>query len=88
MSAAIAIDHLRRGSIGTRLADLAMSNLVVRAMEGDATAPVILRHALMAIAHLDPSDGRPASLAAGWTGGITCDRRSSHAPRTRPEDGR
>lgn len=68
-SAAIAIGHLRGRTVGTPLADLAMSNLLVRAMEDDPTAPVILRHALAAIARLDRSDRKSAQLAAGWPGG-------------------
>ena len=68
-SAAIAIEHLRMRSVDTPLADLAMSNLVVMAMMGDATAPVVLRHALLAIARSDPFDRTAALIAAGWPGG-------------------
>jgi hypothetical protein len=65
-AAAVAIDRLRRSDFGSRPVDAVMSNLLVLAVRGDATAPVILAHALAASARLAPADATLARLAGQW----------------------
>lgn len=65
-AAAIAIDHLRGLREGNALSDLVLGNLVVLAVRGDATAPVILSHALSTLGRIDPTDSRLPRLAASW----------------------
>ncbi|KQO59652.1 MULTISPECIES: hypothetical protein [unclassified Methylobacterium] len=65
-AAAVAIDHLHGRASRTRLTDVILGNLVVRAFGGDATAGVIIAHALETLGRLDPSDPAPTQLARRW----------------------
>jgi hypothetical protein len=76
-AAAIAIDHLRGRHERTVLSDIILGNLVVLAGRGDATAPVIIAHALRAFGRIEPADTDMIRLAACWT------RRSVPTHRTR-----
>lgn len=73
-AAAIAIDHLRGRRERTVLSDLILGNLVVLAWRGDATAPVVIAHALHAFGRIDPADPVLPRLAACWN-------RASHPGR-------
>lgn len=76
---AIAIDHLRGLREANRISDLVLGNLVVLAMRGDATAPVILAHALRTIGRFDPTNPALLRLADCWSRGVP-----RHPRRLRP----
>ncbi len=63
---AVALDHVRRCGADSTASDLAMCNLVLLAAAGDATAPVVIAHALAALARRRPGDAALPALAAGW----------------------
>ncbi|MBB2961916.1 hypothetical protein [Methylobacterium sp. R2-1] len=46
--------------------DVAMSVLLLHALMGDATAPVVLAHGLAALAHGHPEAGRLMALSDAW----------------------
>ena len=82
-AAAMAIDRLRRhGPVGP-IVDLVMGNLVVLAKrDGDPTAPVIIAHALRALARREADGGRLADLAEAWAGPSRRERsRAGHGRR-------
>jgi hypothetical protein len=86
-AAAIAVDHLRGLRERNNLSDLIIGNLVVLAGRGDATAPVILAHALRTIGRLDPADPEPMRLAALWSRPRASGRpRRRCRPRRKPSD--
>ncbi|WP_238296802.1 hypothetical protein [Methylobacterium soli] len=75
-SAAVAIDHLHRARTWSPLTDVIMGNLILRAWEGDATAPVIIDLALRMFGeqlpdgpvltrHGDPGARRPRPTTRG-----------------------
>jgi len=67
-AAAAAIGGIRRGRLEEPLADIVMGNLVLLARKGDATAPMLLAHALGTLARRHPGRPRLARLAAAWAG--------------------
>lgn len=81
-SAAVAIDRLvRHGPVGP-LADAVMGNLVLLARrDGDATAPVILAHALRSLSRREGAGSRLSGLADAWS-------RPSRRTRSRAARGR
>lgn len=66
MAAAIAIDHLHRRPSRTRLTDVILGNLVVLSFGGDATAGVVIAHALRTLGRLDRSEPALSRLAGLW----------------------
>ena len=78
---AIAVDHLHRRTGPTQLADVILGNLVLLAVRGDATAPLIIGHALRALGRQDPANANLPRLAQLWS------RRPSAArPGVRTDD--
>jgi hypothetical protein len=73
---AVAMDHLHRRGGRTSLTDVIVGNLVLLALRGDATAPVVIAHALHALGRLDPVDADLPRLARLWS-------RRPLAPRPR-----
>jgi ABC-type protease/lipase transport system fused ATPase/permease subunit len=65
-AAAVAMDHLHGRASRTRLTDVILGNLVVLAFGGDATAGVIIAHALETFGRLDPTDPALTQLARRW----------------------
>lgn len=65
-AAAVALDHVRRCGADSTASDLVMCNLVLLAAAGDATAPVVIAHALAALARRRPRETALPALAAGW----------------------
>ena len=77
VAVAVAIDHLHRRTSTTPLTDLIVGSLLPLAKAGDATAALLVGHALRTLARLDPSDPTPIHLAPLW------DRRPIDGRRTR-----
>ncbi|MEE7493297.1 hypothetical protein [Methylobacterium oryzae] len=83
-AAAVAIDRIHRQGPEGPLADLVMGNLVVLARrDGDATARVILAHALRSLARRYPGRTDLHRIADGWAGrhGGACRRVASGGRR-------
>lgn len=81
-AAAVAIDRIHRQGPEGPLSDLIMGNLVVLARrDGDATARVILAHALRSLARRHPERGDLHRIADGWAGHRGGSRRGASGGR-------
>lgn len=76
---AIAVDHLHRRAGGSSLTDSIIGNLVLLAVRGDATAPLIIAHALNALGRHDPANADLPRLAQLWSRPPTAASPGAHA---------
>lgn len=77
--ARVSIVVLRIGGPAGSCADAVASALLMQALAGDRTAPVILASALRKLARLRPDDAHLSALAARWAAWVPCVPPPRHA---------